>query len=144
MHSYYCVLVKNVFWTVKKLTEFLIALKKPNNNISMSKLSFKPSPQSLCSNSMQFCKLPKGAKRCTPFSSAYFIIFADFLILPLNPFNIREKVEAGEEKTINLPNFKRRMPRESCWRKSTKVSFWRVMLGANSHRVEQLPTRPVG
>ena len=36
----------------------------------------------------------------------------------LNPFNIRENVEIGEEKTKNPPNFERRMPRKSCQEKS--------------------------
>ena len=44
-----------------------------------------------------------------------------FKNLKMNHFNIREKVKSGEEKTINVINFKRRMLRKNCWRKSAKV-----------------------
>ena len=63
--------------------------------------------------------LSSQTKNLVHFKNLKIIINISFPIS--NHFNIREKVKSGEEKTINVINFKRRMPRKSCWRKSAKV-----------------------
>ena len=63
--------------------------------------------------------LSSQTKNLVHFKNLKIIIYMSFPIM--NHFNIREKVKSGEEKTINVINFTRRMPRKSCWRKSAKV-----------------------
>ena len=52
----------------------------------------------------------------------------------LNPFNIREKIEIGEEKTSCPPKFKLRMPRRSC-RKNLRNSVKSKLLRRKLHGI---------
>ena len=52
-----------------------------------------------------------------------------FFLVP--EINIREKVEIGEEKTIDPPNFKRRMPRKRVYLTEADVGeLWEVVARA--------------
>ena len=83
---------------------------------------------------LEFAYVTLGQLGLSSFVCFFFFPLLLDLFFLVPEINIREKVEIGEEKTIDPPNFKRRMPRKSC-RKNPRN--WKTLSRRNRTKLRE-------